>query len=72
VFDALDALTARYLLPLGGLAIALFVGWQMRRSLAFATIGIHSHALRVLWYVTLRFISPLCILAVFAHSLGLL
>lgn len=72
VFDALDALTARYMLPLGGLAIALFVGWQMKRSIAFSEIGIRSNALQLLWYVTLRFLSPICILAVFAHSLGLL
>lgn len=71
-FDFLDALTARYLLPLGGLAIALFVGWRMKRSIAFAEIGIHSHPLRLLWYVTLRFLSPLGILAVFAHSIGLI
>ncbi len=71
VFNFLDALTARYLLPLGGLAIALFVGWRMKRNIAFGEIGIRSHPLRLLWYVTLRFVSPLCILAVFAHSLGL-
>lgn len=70
VFDFLDALTSRYLLPLGGLAIACFAGWVMQPQRLQKAVGMSDTAFR-LWQFLLRYVSPLGIILIFAHSLGL-
>lgn len=65
VFDALDAITARYMLPLGGLLIAIFAGWVMPDSRVMQEMAMKSPALYRIWRVTLRFVSPAGILLIF-------
>lgn len=62
-FELLDQLTSNLMLPLGGLAIALFAGWaapqrMLAEELRLGPIG--ARALRV----TLRYLAPLGIVAV--------
>ncbi len=72
VFDALDHITANYMLPLGGLLIAVFVGWFMRHNRVQLEAGIGSYFLFELWYFALRFIAPAGVVLIFLHSLGIL
>ncbi len=72
VFNALDYLTANVMLPLGGLLIAIFVGWQMPAPRVLDETGIVSKRVFTAWRFLLRYIAPLGIIAVFLHSLGLL
>ena len=73
LFDALDALTANILMPLGGLFTSLFVGWRLdcrtfdeqltnRGKLRFRIRG-------VLIFL-LRYLCPLVLLAIFLDNLG--
>ena len=71
VFNFLDALTSRYLLPLGGLAIAIFAGWVMDKYWVERAIALEKSGLFTLWRSTLRYVSPVCITLIFLHSLGL-
>ncbi len=75
IFNLLDMITAQYMLPLGGLLIALFVGWVLPgkpdSDWFFDDFDIHPTLLKC-WYITLKFITPIGILLVFAHSLELL
>ena len=71
VFDTLDYLTANIMLPLGGLLIALFVGWQLGYTRARKEVQNIRVGLFNLWFVVLRFIAPLGVVAVFLRSLGL-
>lgn len=75
VLDFLDNLTTRYMLPLGGLAIAVFAGWivsRKDRESGFMSLGRIGRPLSIGWTVTIRFITPLLVLIVIVWKTGLL
>lgn len=62
VFDALDHLASNVLLPLGGLALAVFGGWVVPPPLLVAQLGLSRSGGRVL-AILLRYVVPLGIAA---------
>lgn len=72
VFDLLDGLTANVMLPLGGLMIAVFAGWQMSRRTCREELELEEGILFKTWYFVIRFISPLAVLAVFLNVVGII
>ena len=72
VFNFLDALTSRYLLPLGGMVIAIFCGWLVREDLVKGGLRMSNPLAYGWWRVSVRFAAPLGILLIFLHSFGLL
>ncbi len=72
VFDLLDYLTANLMLPLGGLLIALFAGWFLSREQAGAGMERESGVLWRAWWFLVRYVSPMGVVVVFLHALGLL
>ena len=71
-FDLLDYLTSNIMLPLGGLLIALFAGWVMKREHVKDELGL-SHVLWFqLWLFLVRFVTPLAVIVVFLNALGLI
>ena len=72
VFDNIDFITASILMPLGGLMIAMFVGWYVLREDINRAMSMRSSAAISLWLRVLRYLSPIAILVIFAHGLGLL
>ncbi len=73
VFDLWDFLITSLLMPLGALLTALFVAWQQPKTQVFAHMQegySGSRKLIVWWYNALRYLAPLAILLVFAHTLG--
>jgi len=68
-FDAIDKLTSNILLPLGGLAIAIFSGWIMKRTTVQKEIAFKSFAVYVAWTIAIRFIAPLGVLCVLIWTL---
>ena len=71
-FDVLDYLTANIMLPLGGLFIALFVGWFMRSESVKDEVAIENSFLYSVWRVLLRYVTPLGVGAVFLHVIGVI
>ena len=69
VFDILDYLTANIMLPLGGLAMAVFVGWFASRDMSRFELQLGEGAFS-LWWVVTRFVSPLAVLVIFLHAIG--
>ena len=65
VFDGLDFLTSNIMLPLGGLFIALFVGWVMKPEVVDAEIDMQNSSLRTAWWFVLRYIAPAAVALVF-------
>ncbi|MDT8893333.1 sodium-dependent transporter [Halomonas sp. I1] len=68
VFDFLDTLTSKYLLPLTGLMAIVFVAWvldrdSVRRELGFGDTG------AMIWTIVSRFVAPIGVVAVFVSSL---
>ncbi|QDT48374.1 sodium-dependent transporter [Symmachiella dynata] len=75
VLDFLDNLTTRYMLPLGGLAIAIFAGWFVSyedRNSGFAPFGVVGEMLAAAWLFTIRFVSPVLIVIVILSKTGAL
>ncbi len=63
VFDLLDHLTSNILLPIGGLALALFAGWVLPASLMAEELSLGARGTRAL-RIALRYVAPLLIFAV--------
>jgi NSS family neurotransmitter:Na+ symporter len=71
-FDVLDILTSSIMLPLGGLAIALFAGRVMSRQSVVAELGGKQGIAFRAWYFTIRYLTPVAVLMVFLHSVGMI
>ncbi len=69
LFDLLDYLTANILLPLGGLLVALFVGWFMARQALEQELALPA-PLFSLWYAVVRYITPVAVAIVFIYNLA--
>ena len=73
ILDACDALTAQVLLPLGSLLTCLFVGWYVPKKMVRDQVtnwgALPATAYKVFLFFV-RFVCPICILAVFLHQLG--
>ena len=72
LLDAYDTLTNNFLLPLTALGTAIFVGWVWSPAKALTAAGLMGTTWASVWQITLRYVTPLAILAIFARSMGLL
>lgn len=68
-FDFLDFITAQVMLPLGGLFIAVFVGWKMSRTVVESEMDAEGHPMLDVWMFVLRFVSPVLVAIVFVMAL---
>jgi len=71
-FDLIDYLTANIMLPLGGLCIALFVGWVMSREDSRAELNMQGSIFYNIWIFLLKYISPTAVLIVFLNVIGII
>ncbi len=71
-FDLLDFLTANIMLPLGGLLIAVFSAWVLSRETTAGELALARPAHYRLWRFVLRYLSPVAVVVVFLHAIGLL
>jgi NSS family neurotransmitter:Na+ symporter len=65
VFGLLDHLTANVLRPLGGLLIAVFAVWYMRRDSSVDELAIGDGLFYGVWRFLLRYITPVAVMIVF-------
>ncbi|WP_280552576.1 sodium-dependent transporter [Halomonas sp. 25-S5] len=68
IFDFLDTLTSKFLLPLTGLGAILFVAWRLDRASVAAELNL-SGGQATLWTVVSRFVAPAGVILVFVSSL---
>jgi NSS family neurotransmitter:Na+ symporter len=61
----MEFITNQVLLPLGGMFIAIFVGWFMKKSLITDEIGAMNPVLYMLWRFFVKFIAPLSVAYIF-------
>ena len=72
VFDGLDLITSKVLLPLGGLLIVIFVGWKLGKTKFFEEItneGTIKAGLKKLIFFIIRYVAPLAIAVIFISGL---
>ena len=75
VLDFLDNLTTNYMLPVGGLVIAIVAGWLLLkkdRGAGFASLGDRGPLLELGWTLIIRFVTPLLVIAVILYKMGIL
>ena len=68
-FDLFDFATTNLMMPLGGLAIAIFFGWFMSKSAGQEQLGLGNGLAYKLFMFVLRFITPAAVLVVFLYNL---
>ncbi|MCD8553343.1 sodium-dependent transporter [Seleniivibrio sp.] len=73
VLDAMDNFASNYLLPIGGMLTSVFVGHILKKEIAYRQIAETDKLVIVfnVWYFIIRFITPLTVLIVFLHKIGL-
>lgn len=70
IFDTLDKLTSTILLPLGGLLMAIFAGYVMKKAHIQEELGLSNRHFN-LWKWTNNIIAPIAIFAIFLYLFGL-
>ena len=68
IFQLLDFVTANIMMPLGGLMIAIFAGWVVKRSFIYKELGLSSFKFNV-WRAFCRVIAPICVLIIMLVNL---
>jgi NSS family neurotransmitter:Na+ symporter len=70
LFKLLEHLTTRIMMPLSGLAIAIYVGWRLGKVIVVDEIRLRQRTF-TLWFNALRFVVPVGITMVFFYELVL-
>ena len=72
LFDLFDYVSAKFLMPLGGMLISIFTGWYLDRKLVWEEIT-NEGRLRIpmfkAYIFLLKYVAPLAIGAIFIHEL---
>ncbi len=71
IFETLDKLTSTILLPLGGLLMAIFSGYFMKKVHVQEELDLQVKAFK-LWRIANNFIAPIAITAIFLYLFGLI
>ena len=58
------------LLPVGGILIAVFVGWCVRRTASVEELGMGDGLRFRLWYFLIRYVAPVAVFVVFILGVG--
>lgn len=73
-FNFLDIISAKYMLPIGGFFISLFVGWYLDKKITFAQLT-NNGSLKIgisflkIYVFLLRYVVPIAMLAIFIYGL---
>lgn len=71
-FDLMDYLTANIMLPLGGLAMAIFVVWVMPKAASIDELNMGRGAGYELWFLLVKFVTPIAVIIVFLNAIGII
>lgn len=75
LFDIFDFVTGQIFLPIGGFLTCLFLGWYVPKSIVrdeFTNWGTLKGTFFYVYLFLIRFVCPLCILAIFLHQFGII
>ncbi len=67
-FDLLDFIATNIMLPLGGLAMALFAGWFLPRLISADELSMGQGAGFRVWWFLVRYITPCAVVLVFLNA----
>ena len=69
IYDLLDYVVSNLMMPIGGLAISIFVGWKMSRSAVLDELGVTGGVAFGIWRLLVRVVAPIAILAILIANL---
>jgi len=74
VFAVLETLSSDVLLPFGGMMIAIFTGWYLKKTFLRSDVAKagNNKVLFNIYLIIVRFLAPVAIAIVFLHGLGLI
>ncbi len=72
IFDMLDYLTSNIMLPLGGLFIAIFSAWIMKKASVREELDMRSSGAFDYWYILVRFVTPIGVVLVFLRAINVI
>ena len=67
--DSMDFIANQILLPLGGMMIAIFVGWYMKKELITNEVGYVNQIIYKLWRFFIKFIAPISVASIFISQI---
>lgn len=71
--DSLDYIASNFMLPIGGLLIAIYTGNILDKKIAKAEITDNNQgylAIFNIWYFTIRYVAPVAVFLVFPTKIG--
>ena len=68
IFDNLDYLTSKIMLPLGGLLMALFVGYVVKKSTVEKELNANQKLVEF-WFIIIKVLSPLLLILIFIQGI---
>ncbi len=71
LFDIFDIITANFMLPIGGLLIAIFSAWLMAKESSKDELNLGEPWFSA-WRITTRYIAPAGVVIIFLHAIGVL
>ncbi|WP_079477891.1 sodium-dependent transporter [Halobacillus salinus] len=72
ILDSMDYIASNILLPLGGLSMALLVGWFFTKSQALEATDLTDSPVAGFWHFIVKFVAPILIVIIFLNATGLL
>ena len=66
-FDLLDGFTSKIMLPLGGLLMAIFVGFIVKRNIVKDELNMNSRVF-TFWRLIIRFVAPIAVTLIFING----
>ena len=71
ILDSMDYIASNILLPLGGLSMALLVGWFLKKSEALEATDLTNSPIGSFWHFIVKFVAPILIIIIFLNSTGI-
>ncbi len=72
IMDSMDYVASNIFLPIGGLVMAMFIGWYFNKMDALTAADLQHATVGHWWYVIVKYFAPVIILLIFLNALGVL
>ena len=69
IFSSLDYLVSNFMMPLGGVLVAVLAGWGLSRQATRSELGLRNERFYGLWRLLVRYVVPVAIALVFFVNL---
>lgn len=72
ILDSMDYVASNILLPLGGLSMALLMGWRLKKSEALEATDLKNGMIGNVWLFIVKYLAPIMIIVIFLNQIGVI